>query len=299
MSDKLFFTQAQISAVADAIREKTGESGLLKIGDMPEKIKGIGAGVDPNELLSQILAGTYSGLDTLTYTGTDYSWHIWQGQEGTGSWLDTGFIYLLSFFKVKKLNVPNLERVQIKGFDGQGQGTTPTLEEIDAGNALHVEASNLSGLKKVNFPEAEYLEDSGFFGCPKIKKIELPSIRYFNCTTATPFSDLTESDENGDTLGALSRLDFGAGLESLKYDYDSTWTTQPMQLTGANLRELILRTTSKVLEPVGYLPTAFTAEGGEGYVYVPGDLLESYKEQWANLTTHFKTLEEIPEWTED
>lgn len=288
MSDKLFFTQAQVEAVADAIRGKTGESGLLKIGDMPEKIKGIGAGIDSNALLSQILAGENPIIEDFTYTGDDYIFHYLQGGAG-GVFMDDGLADLLRFFKVKKATFTALEEINLNG--GVSSGGQPALEELSAPSAKSGSAYSYSALKKISFPSLETLADYGFSENPLLKKIELPSIKHFNLGTAYPFDSMTGAPTN------LARVDLGENLESLNYRTDSTSTK--IGFIGPSLKELILRTTAKVLEPASYLPESFTTEGGEGYVYVPGDLLESYKEQWANLTTHFKTLEEIPEWTED
>lgn len=282
MSDKLFFTQAQISAVADAIRGKTGGSDLLKIGDMPGAIQGIDAGADPTALLSQILSGGNPVIEEFTYTGSDYVWHTRQSPEGSGSWVDVGLENVLHFFRVKKATLSALPTVRLACLD-VGECA---LEELYAPAATSVSLRLFSALKKIDFSSAEVLEDAGFFSCTALKKIELPALKNFNLTgTQTPFY----------LDAALKRIDLGENLESLNYSSSVSYTIAIPDNTA--LDALILRTTGKVLEPLAALPPQFSTGGG--YVYVPGPLLEGYQEQWASLGCAFKSLDEIPAWTDE
>lgn len=69
-----------------------------------------------------------------------------------------------------------------------------------------------------------------------------------------------------------------------------------------NLKELILRNTTRVVDfannnALNGTPIA----SGEGYIYVPDDMVEAYKtnSKWANFVNQFKPLSELPEFVID
>lgn len=69
-----------------------------------------------------------------------------------------------------------------------------------------------------------------------------------------------------------------------------------------NLKELVLRNTTRVVDfannnALNGTPIA----SGEGYIYVPDDMVEAYKtnSKWANFVNQFKPLSELPEMVID
>ena len=136
-----------------------------------------------------------------------------------------------------------------------------------------------SGLKKAYFPAWDQVTGGTFAACSQLESVYLPKSSW---VYPSAFANCT----------ALTRVDLPAATY---FNYDTF-------LNCSALTTLILRNTSQVAE----LSTtgAFSGssiEAGTGYVYVPQDLLASYKTatNWSTFAAQFRAIEDYPEICEE
>lgn len=193
--------------------------------------------------------------------------------------------------------------------DGFDQGYAKAAEEGQAllsGSIteLNSEASSVHGyacyrrldLVSVNFPRATKVNLYGFEGCTKLEEVYLPEALsfgnkvFYNCKAlrevyvpkATSFSIECFSG-----CTSLERIDLPC-VTSLSRDVFNGCT---------NLRTLILRANQKVSEASSNVLEATAIAAGNGYVYVPKALVDTYKADagWGVYAEQIRAIEDYPE----
>lgn len=134
--------------IANAIRDKTGETGKMKLADMPDKIKSISTGVD----LASIADGSYPWGD---YVGTEktIASQIYTGQS------------------LKSYTNDNLTAIAVDGaFNNSSiqRFTAPNLETLSNKAAIFQYCRYLSD---VNIGKVTVLPPSCFYGSPNIASV--------------------------------------------------------------------------------------------------------------------------------
>lgn len=157
----------KLSAIGDAIREKTGTTGLLKLDDMPSAIKGIQSGgkYSPRYL--------YSSISFREYTGTELEHEI--------TMLDTT---CLTKMNQMFYNCRNLTNLDLSGWSTSNVTTMGTM---------FYSCSNLNKLDLSNFDTSNVTSMSSMFqGCANLTNLDLSSFdtsnvidmgtMFFNCS---------------------------------------------------------------------------------------------------------------------
>lgn len=171
---------------------------------------------------------------------------------------------------LKNVNLPALVDVYEDAFLN-----CTSLEEIDLPSAVNFSGySNFKNCKKlgsINVPLA--VTCPSLASCVVLPRLHLPSVTVFNTNACRGCS-------------ALSFVDTGASLTKINSFsfYDC-----------ASLKTLIIRATTDVVslyDTKVFYSTPITA--GTGYIYVPSDLLESYKtaDNWSTYADQFRALED-------
>ena len=259
---KVFINEETLTNIGNAIREKTGKNNLISPGSMPEEIRSItGGGGDSDESKAQLDA-------MIERTITSYS-------NPTLTKLEDYIFYQCS--QLKSINCPNLKSIGEYSLAETNliEADFPLLEEIgESGLAGH--SSLGSSLTAVNLPLLQKIDSYVFRYNNQITSITLPSLKQ---TASTP--RVFEECSN------LTRLDLGP-IEQIY----TNWFTDDTNLTVLILRGSTMASLSKV--------NAFTntpIQAGTGYIYVPKDLIDSYKTatNWTTFASQFRAIEDYPD----
>ena len=270
---------SKMTAIADAIREKTGGTNPLTLDAMAEAIAGIEAGA----------AGEDSILDNLlTRTPVD----VYSEIESVGQQV---FRYNPSIVSV---NLPNCTTIGYEAFSDCSnlvQASVPKtiilgqrafrycskLESINIPLVTQFQAGALQGTKIAQIPNmgnVTAIGNAAFHSCPLIE-VNVPSITQIDDYAFYGCSNLTRADMGEGFLhgrGDLANMTFG---------------------NCTALETVIVRCTGVLaMQSVGALANTPIANG-TGYIYVPRALVDSYKvaTNWATYASQIRAIEDYPE----
>lgn len=201
------------------------------------------------------------------------------------------------------------------------------LTKVDFPQAKTIETNAFaycSHLPEVNFPQVTSLKGYAFFKCSNLTEVDFPLLTsigayaFSGCSKLTHLNiPLLESiDSNGfkdcDSLTEVSfpslrdignnafRSCLGLSEVNLEMDLPQMGYIRALAFNNcAKLAKLILRNSKVVYTLSG--TNAFTntpiKKSGEGYIYVPDDLVDSYKTatNWSTFATQIKPLSELEE----
>lgn len=175
-----------------------------------------------------------------------------------------------------------------------------SIEEVDFPKAISIGEYTLqhcSNLRKVNLPKVKTLPQSAFYGCENLQEINIPLVTelpyqcFYNCTNF-PGLDLTNIKTlanycfygcNGITLVDLSNISSIGGN---------------VFRNCSNLVKVVIRQNTSVctLSSTNVFNSTPIANG-EGFIYVPDELLEDYKvaTNWSTYAEQIKPLSELAE----
>lgn len=153
-----------------------------------------------------------------------------------------------------------------------------SLETIDFPEVTSMDQRafyNCTGLKNVNLPKLTGTSDYAFRGCTSLEEINLPAVTRMNTYA---FQNCT----------ALKKIDLGSVTRLSYYNFQSC----------SALEALIIRTNSvPTLESSNFNNSGIAS--GTGYIYVPSDLVDSYKAatNWSAVASQIRAIEDYPDIT--
>lgn len=181
---------------------------------------------------------------------------------------------------------------------------TDTMTEYDSEEVTSVISYGFSyqkNLEKVSLPNCTILGDGAFFGCNKLSEIHFPKLvtvlnnAFRNCTALTEFI----------TTGAFnSRLDRSTfegctNLAKADFYHINTLGISGYALACQNLTTLIIRNTDFVptIEGTTFGTAATAMNTGEGRIYVPGEMVDAYKQaaNWIKYADQILSIDELEE----
>lgn len=285
----------KMTAIADAIRAKTGGTEALTLDGMAEAIEGIAsAGIIWNRINDRgyVVEATLTSLmngDTLPH-------YCFNGQASTigGSYYISGF-----YSQLEKINLPIEACTKI----GEGALRTtyiteyifpnvefigsyamqscPKLQEIDLPKLVRGENycfayNNL--LETVNTPLLTTVGTGVFQRCPKLKNVDVKSILNIsnNCF------DMSSASYANNTLSTL-RFSAAASIGTYAFRYCAALTALIIEKSDAIC-------TLANINAFDNTPIA----SGTGYIYVPSALVNTYKANsvWSTFANQFRALED-------
>ena len=221
-----------LTNIADAIREKTGETGSINPVDFAGIIGTLAAsgGGDMNAFLEGVLTEIVSDVESVR----PYAFY--------------------NYATLERASFPNAKTV--------------------GGNAF----TSCKKLESISFPVLETVGDGSavFSSCEKITEAVFPSVKTVSAY-AFMYSNLNRLDLHCATsIG--DRAFYGIG-------------------SGPNLETLIIRTNSVCSLTGQYAFTGTKIKAGTGYIYVPANLLSSYKaaNNWSTFAAQFRAIEDYPD----
>lgn len=189
----------------------------------------------------------------------------------------------IGFYTVKTVNYPLLD------------GTLTELKHNT--QKLSFVLNNYIFLKNVDLPNIEVVPTGTFSGCSGLVSVNIPKAALINENAFENCSSLeTINMQNAKTLDAFAfqGCDSLTTIDLLAPDHIGYYTFNGC----SSLHTLIVRNQKKICTCAGYTTFFNTPiEKGEGYIYVPLALLDSYKAEmsWSDLANQFRAIEDYPE----
>lgn len=279
----------KLSAIGDAIREKTGKSELLTLDEMPEEIRSIegsgggGESGDNEDILRAIIDGSYTGVFSDNQI-TEVKEYTFVNSQISG--LDTPNLKIVgtaAFRGIKTITnyyLPNLITVLGNAFDFDNtvDAALDIAKSFDFPKLK--EASPYcfryrSSVENFNLPEVEIIGDYCFRGCSGVKEMVFPKLTTIGDNAFRGCIQL----EKLDILGG-NQIEAGALREC------------------SNLQAFIIRSTNNITQLTSSgIFSSSSILSGTGYIYVPAALLEEYKAatNWVSVAGQIRAIEDYPD----
>lgn len=285
---KAVLNESTLTAIADAIRQKSSSSAALKPSEMAEAIKNIKSGGGDGYIY--MINGTNSGdwPDELIYDGGNTKKSPREGAfyhnqyisptitlKNAGSSVpDECFKNVGSLDMLKIVNWPEAKSVRSSAFDG-----CRSLVEFNSGGVTHISATafrNCKNLKTIGgFESIVKTYQSAFMNCSSLEEAKLTNIEtmisgcFYGCT-------------------GLKKVDIGEKITAI--DGNTFYNC-------SSLEALIIRKTTlcKLSSTTAFNGSLINSGGG--YIYVPKALLTEYQAatNWVRLKNQFRTIEDYPD----
>lgn len=224
----------KLTAIGDAIREKTGKSALLSLDEMPVEIRAIetggGSGGDNHEWEDGYLSTTTATYDKVYYNdrittirsyafaGTRYSTINLPNVAGfeTG---DISALFKESGIGGQKVNIilPKLDKMPNSSFEGSKM--TELIIEAPMLTSLGLTCfSNCNQLTNITLPDSiEVINDYCFQNCYKLQSIDLPNVKTVKGYAFQSCNMLTNVNlPNLTTLGGNNHFYYCQALTEIK-----------------------------------------------------------------------------------
>ena len=262
----------KLTAVADAIRGKTGKAEKMSLDQMPGEIEGIQTGGgDIKALVERTI--TEIEDDTIEVVGNS----AFKGctKLTTADFPNCKEVANAAFNGCTSLTSFNFDSVTFIAADAFG-GAFPGVELYIPGNPT-IQYNGLAGTAMTSFyaPNLDNLGMQGMQYCASLTKVVMPALKdapvnAFGASRALEIVDLTAVSHIGNAFQGCSAL-----------------------------HTLVIRNTDKIVTFDGSLYSTKIASG-EGYVYVPRVFLDDADEtkdyrmatNWAAYPTQFRALED-------
>lgn len=178
------------------------------------------------------------------------------------------------FSNLQAVNIPNVETVGIYAFNG------------------------CSNLTEIDLPKCTAIGSSSFQACKALTKVNAPLLRTIG---SYAFSNaLKLFDVNVPLVTNIERQGFYYCTALEKLDFSLLDTIDLYSFTNSRkLNTVIIRTPSVCsLQNINAFNNTLIASG-TGYVYVPSELIDSYKSatNWSTYAAQFRAIEDYPEIT--
>ena len=264
---------SKLTAIAEAIRNKTGKTDLLTLEQMPVEIAAIETGGGSSEggsgdtgiedaLVSGSLSGVYSN-DRVTEVGA----------------------YVFYDSDVTSFDLPNVTKINRNAFELCYYITSLSLPKLETvGVSVFASCQNLVEIK---LPKIIKTSVSCFISCKALETIILPSVT--TMTAGTEFSACT----------ALKKVILPSITE---LGYTTLYSATFKQCTALEALILPSDTMCTLKSGAGAFGNTSTSYASgislnTGYIYVPEALLESYKTgtNWSAYQARFRAIEDYPE----
>lgn len=217
--------------------------------------------------------------------------------------------------KLKNIHMPQLERITgVRAFDGAGAGGDLSLPKLKECNMA---AFRNNKFATIDLPALETIRNAGcFFQAEKVETLYLPelinanSMECFASMRRLRVADMPKLQDGGSKLfrnsSYLTEVNFPKlewfgsysfeGCSSLKeLELPSVTAFPNNALSGCSLDKLILSGNEIPYLSTSALLNSPIENGGTGFVYVPDELVEAYKnhEQWSVVADQIKPISEL------
>lgn len=271
MSSKAIVSSEKITAIANAIRAKTGKTETMTLDDMPTEITSIegsgGGGGSSEDEVGMLLSDTLTNIKCNATLVREY---IFRGSAGLVS-----------------IDLPEATTIESYAFYG------------------------CTKLAEINFPKVTKIGSNVFYQCNGIETVNLPSLVsagstvFYQCSGITSaYVPLLETISNTyffRDCSYLEKADFPK-LTSIAANAFNGCRSLEVLILRANTVASLANTNAfaNCYRILGTKNAGFNPTGKKtGFIYVPSALVEDYKvaTNWSNFATQFRAIEDYPEIT--
>lgn len=285
---KAVLNESTLTAIAEAIRQKSSSSAALKPGEMAEAIKNIKSGSGDGYIYMINGFDSSDWPDELVYDGGNTkksprkcAFYHNQCISPTITLKNAGvavpeecFKNVGSLDRLQTVNWPEAKSIQTNAFDG-----CQSLVKFNSGGVTHISATafrNCKSLKTIGgFESIVKTYQSVFMNCISLEAATLTNIEtmvsgcFYGCT-------------------GLKKVDIGEKITAID---GSTF------YNCSSLETLIIRKTTlcKLSSTTAFNGSLINS--GRGYIYVPKALISEYQAatNWVRLKNQFRSIEDYPE----
>lgn len=267
----------KLTAIADAIRGKTGKTDGLTLDEMPGEIEAIQSGGDASiaDGFADRTLTSYSN-DNLTMVG-NYAFADCAGLKNVSlpNITNVGEYAFYRCTSLTNVSFPNVTTLPGHVFDGSGLRTFFFPKLTSAGNSC-LQNTKIESITTEDLPSLNSWGGNNCFS-------RISTLKYFRHTLAVTMA--SRAFENSSALEKVDTHTVGLAYHALS--------------GCSSLNTLILRRTDAICEFVNTNALANTRiKNGTGFVYVPRALLEEYRQatNWSSLLPEqFRAIEDYPE----
>ena len=294
----------KLSAIADAIRAKTGGTELLTLDAMPGEIEGIQTGGGDNiadELIMRTVTevksnaaniGDYAFYGCLSLVSADLPLAVTIGERafyGCGSLVSANIpaattVVDYMFGNCSKLVSANIPAATSIGSGGFNNCSKLASADFPLATSIGTQAfNNCSELTSANIPAATTIGNTAFGGCSNLTSADFPLATSIGGSVFNGCIMLKSADFPAATTIAANAFKGCYSLVSVVLRNDTVCT---LSNTSAF---------SSCYHILGTKSNAFNPEGlKDGYIYVPDNLVDSYKAatNWSTYADQIKPLSE-------
>lgn len=294
----------KLTAIGDAIREKTGSTAKLTLDQMVNEIEGIPAGGGGDTSMEDaLISHSYTESSYANDRITKLGYGAFYGNQNLKS-IDLPNVTELESYvflgceKLSELNLPKLKIIGGYAFAGR----TLVIPPVNFPNVtrLDVYAYNGSpGVTVVDLPSLTMIGSNAFYGCTNLTSVSMPLLTNSGDYTYQGCSKLTTVNLPNVTLVGSATFQGCSSLVKLDFPMLTSIAGWSPQFSGcSSLTTFIIRTTGSVVSLS--MHNAFDntpIAKGTGYIYVPDELVEDYKAatNWAKHADQIKPLSEYVE----
>lgn len=267
----------KLTAIADAIRSKTGGTEALTLDGMAEAVAGLETGGE--DTLAAMIGGTL----------TEYA------SDDITAVRDYAFYYCDS---IEEISLPNVKSVGKSAFSNCAALASVNLPNVTSLTGTSP-FSYCSALTSIDLPEVVSLPRYAFQGCSALASVNLPKVASLGGNT---FSNCAFTSIHLPSLTTMGSSEFSCKkLETVRVPSLSSITGSNVFNGCSNLTAFVIEQTDSVCTMAysGIFTTTPIASG-TGYVYVPDALVGDYKAatNWSTYADQIKPLSEYVEVTE-
>ena len=265
----------KMTAIADAIRSKTGKENKLTLEDMANEIENL---KNEDAMVVQLEDGCITECANNNVTSIKkkcfMNWNFLERVSfpNASSVGDSSFNGCVA---LKEIYMPNLTQCAIMAFQNCQSLETVDFPKCVEGSTQDAFARCIN-LKHINLPLIKILYSNAFTGCSSLEEVFFPSVTTLYGYAFSECSNLKKADFNNLFTFFKERAFFYCtSLDTLILRFKS----HPVSLSNINNFENTPRA------------------NGTGYIYVPKALIEDYKvaTNWIAFADQFRAIEDYPE----
>lgn len=181
-----------------------------------------------------------------------------------------------------------------------------TMIEYSNANVTEIPDYGFAGqynLEVVNFPNLTKIGEYGFLNAKSLNEVIAPSLITISCNCFKECPSLSEFITNSNFNSRIDTSTFEGcrGLRKIDLYHITNQGIGKFALSCKNLRTLIIRNTDFVpsVQTMSFGDFASQLEAGNGYIYVPSAMVESYKAatNWSMFADQIRAIEDYPDIT--
>lgn len=288
---KVLISDKYLTDIADAIRNKNGQSIQYKPSEMANEILAINIASDNTDVNSLIDGSVTKIISNANYV-KEYAFYD-----------DAALV---------SVTLPNATVLDNYSFQG-----CKSLENVNANNVTDICANCFKGcikLSSINFPNATFADEYAFQNCKALTSVSLPSLTemydycFAGCSNLVSIdlplvtniyqycfrncTKLAEVNLPNVTELYANCFEGCTGLEKIMLP-KTTYIDSGVFSGCSNLQAIVLSNTDEIC----WLEKANLPDNDNLYIYVPKALIEDYKtyDNWSVYADKFRAIEDYPD----